>query len=82
MFAAIGELKSALDSWVREYNTERPHQSCGGRPPIEWFRLVDRSLTADGFAAAPVPPAAAARPTPAKRPAEVSRWVNAAGKIP
>jgi hypothetical protein len=81
MFAAIPELQAALDSWVREYNTERPHQSCGGRPPIERFRLANRSLTADGSAAAPMPPAAAARPVPAKRPVGVSRWVNAAGTI-
>jgi transposase InsO family protein len=81
MFAAIPELQAALDSWVREYNTERPHQSCGGRPPVERFRLANRSLTADGSAAAAAPPAAAAGPEPAKRPAGVSRWVNAAGKI-
>jgi transposase-like protein len=32
-------LQEALDAWVNEYNTARPHQSCGGRPPIERFRL-------------------------------------------
>ena len=32
-FAAIPELQAALDAWVAEYNTARPHQSCGGRPP-------------------------------------------------
>src|SRR5215470_12908175 len=80
-FTAIAELQAALDGWVAEYNIERPHQSCGGRPPIERFRLANRALTADGSAAAPAPPAAAAGPVPAKRPAGVSRWVNAAGKI-
>ena len=25
-----------------EYNTERPHQSCGGRPPAERFALAER----------------------------------------
>jgi transposase InsO family protein len=80
-FAAIADLQAALDGWVGEYNAGRPHQSCGGRPPIERFRLADRSVSADGSAAAPAPPAAAAGPAPAKRPAGVSRWVNAAGKI-
>jgi transposase InsO family protein len=36
-FATIAELQAALDGWVVEYNTERPHQSCGGRPPAERF---------------------------------------------
>jgi hypothetical protein len=79
VFANIGELQAALDAWVVEYNTARPHQSGGGRPPIERFRLANRSITADDTAAAEPPPA---RPrVPANRPAGVSRWVNAAGKI-
>jgi transposase InsO family protein len=78
-FATIGELQQALDTWVIEYNTARPHQSCGGRPPAERFRLAGRSVTADDSAAAAAPAAPAA--VPARRPAGVSRWVNAAGKI-
>jgi transposase InsO family protein len=79
-WATIAELQEALDGWVHEYNTARPHQSCGGRPPAERFALADRSLTPDDSAAAPAAapvPAAA----PARRPAGVSRWVNARGKI-
>ena len=79
VFTATTDLQDALDAWVGEYNTARPHQSCGGRPPIERFRLASRSLTADDSAATERVPA---RPSePAKRPAGVSRWVNAAGKI-
>ncbi len=81
MFATIPELQAALDGWVGEYNTARPHQSCGGRPPVERFRLANRSLTADTTAAAGPPPVPAAAPVAGKRPAGVSRWVNAAGKI-
>jgi len=81
LFATIGELQAALDGWVIEYNTTRPHQSCGGRPPIERFRLADRSITPDESAAAPAPVPAASHPAAAKRPAGVSRWVNANGKI-
>ena len=80
-FATIPELQEALDAWVGECNTARPHQSCGGRPPIERFRLANRSITADTTAAAGRPPPAAAAPAAGKRPAGVSRWVNAAGKI-
>ena len=77
-FATIPELQEALDAWVGEYNTARPHQSCGGRPPIERFRLANRSITADTTAAAGPPPAARVA---GNRPAGVSRRVNAAGKI-
>jgi transposase InsO family protein len=80
MFATIPELQAALDGWVVEYNTARPHESCGRRPPAERFRLAEASLAADTAASvperAPVP-----RPAAGKRPAGVSRWVNANGKI-
>jgi transposase InsO family protein len=67
-FTTIGELQDALDAWVNEYNTARPHQSCGGRPPGERFQLADRSITADSSAVvAPTPPAPAT--TGARRPA-------------
>jgi transposase InsO family protein len=78
LFTTLEELQDALDGWVAEYNTARPHQSCGGRPPAERFALADRSLAADTTVAAPPP--APARPA-GKRPAGVSRWVNANGKI-
>ena len=77
VFATIPELQAALDGWVIEYNTERPHQSFGGRPPAERFALADRSIIpADRAEPAPEPPR---RRRP--RPAGVSRWVNAHGKI-
>ncbi len=77
-FATLGELQDALDAWVAEYNTARPHQSCGGRPPAERFRLADRCITADAPGAEP---AVQPHPAAAGRPAGVSRWVNAHGKI-
>jgi hypothetical protein len=80
LFATVEELQAALDGWVVEYNTTRPHQSCGGRPPAERFRLADRSLTPDDSAATPAPVAAPQR-VAGRRPAGVSRWVNANGKI-
>jgi transposase InsO family protein len=77
-FETIGELQAALDAWVSEYNTTRPHQSCGGRPPAERFHLARRAVAPDDSAASP---AAAPSVRSGKRPAGVSRWVNAAGKI-
>jgi transposase InsO family protein len=38
--ATIAELQAALDAWVAYYNTERPHQALGMRPPIDRFRLA------------------------------------------
>jgi hypothetical protein len=66
---------------VADYNTARPHQSCGGRPPVERFRFADRSVTPDVPAAGPAPAAAAASRPAADRPSGVSRWVNARGTI-
>ena len=37
--ATLEELQAALDAWVSHYNTERPHQALGMRPPIERFQL-------------------------------------------
>ena len=38
--ATVEELQQALDAWVVHYNTERPHQALGMRPPIERFQLA------------------------------------------
>jgi hypothetical protein len=74
--SSIEDVQTALDAWVVEYNTDRPHQSCGGRPPVERFALADRSLVVLDE------PTAVTRPTPElSRPAGVSRWVNVAGRI-
>jgi transposase InsO family protein len=80
-FATVEGLQAALDGWVSEYNTARPHQSCGGRPPVERFRLADRSIAPDDSAVAPQSPPAAPRPAAGRRQPGVSRWVNAHGKI-
>jgi transposase InsO family protein len=74
--ATIEDAQAALDAWVVEYNTERPHQSCGGRPPLERFALAERSLI---VVEEPVVPAR--RPPVASRPSGVSRWVGLSGRI-
>jgi transposase InsO family protein len=81
-FGTMAEFQAALDAWVVEYNTTRPHQSCGGRPPTERFRLAGQAAVPDQAAVAAEPaPEVTAAPDRGKRPAGVSRWVNAAGKI-
>jgi transposase InsO family protein len=40
VFASIDDAQTQLDQWVWHYNYERPHQSLGGRPPIERFQLA------------------------------------------
>jgi hypothetical protein len=77
-YAALAELQAALDAWVADYNTARPHQSCGGRPPAERFQLAGRNRAAVGAGPVPEPAAPSAG---GQRPAGVSRWVNAHGKI-
>jgi transposase InsO family protein len=39
-FETIEEAQRALDEWVVTYNTIRPHQSIGDRPPAERFALA------------------------------------------
>ena len=36
-YQTVVEAQAALDAWVAEYNTTRPHQSLGDRPPAERF---------------------------------------------
>ena len=40
VFESLEEAQAALDLWVEEYNTERPHQGIGMVPPIRRFELA------------------------------------------
>jgi hypothetical protein len=71
-FATVAERPAALDAWVAEYNTARPHQSGGRRPPIERSRLAEASPAADTTAAAGPEPVPGSGPAEGKRPAGVS----------
>ena len=59
VFETIEEAQAAVDSWVVEYNTERPHQGIGGVPPIRRFELAVTELsevtTGDDQLSDPVP---------------------------
>ncbi len=39
-FESIEDAQAAIDGWVVEYNTERPHQGIGTVPPIRRFELA------------------------------------------
>jgi transposase InsO family protein len=78
-FATIVEAQAALDAWVIEYNTVRPHQSVGMRPPIERFALAAPNPLPDPRAG--VSMAAPASPRPATLPPGISRWVDQKGMI-
>jgi transposase InsO family protein len=72
--ATLPEAQESLDAWVGEYNTARPHQSIGNRPPVERFALaaVQAVEVTDDKPAAKVI---------GGRPAGVSRWVDQSGII-
>jgi len=78
--ANLRELQAALDAWVVHYNTERPHQALGMRPPIQRFQLAltaPRSPIIEPVQALAAPGSAAAT---ARLPG-VQRWVDRHGLI-
>jgi transposase InsO family protein len=85
-FATIAELQAALDGWVVEYNTERPHQSCGGRPPAERFALAETSIVSaevdDTVELAPIPrPRDKGRATFRGEPVGQLPWSDLVGRL-
>ncbi len=76
-YATIEEAQELLDAWVVKYNTERPHQSLGDRPPAERFALAAPRAAADTT----VELTEVDEPTASPRPPGVSRWVDQRGSI-
>jgi transposase InsO family protein len=52
-FTSLEDLQAQLDEWVKEYNTERPHQELGMATPLERFRrrILSTNLPLDASAA-------------------------------
>jgi transposase InsO family protein len=73
---SIEALQGALDEWAGEYNTKRPHQSLGDRPPAERFALATAHRAAD----LEMPHIPDETPLSA-RPPGVNRWVDQRGSI-
>jgi hypothetical protein len=79
-------VQQALDAWVAYYNTERPHQALGMRPPNERFRLAAPQL--DPAVEAVLEPALVPAERPVVQPGPqivrlpgVQRWVDQHGLI-
>jgi transposase InsO family protein len=68
--------QAALDAWVIQYNTARPHQSIGNRAPVERFTMAARPVV---VLEPPMPGPVMGKARP--RPGGVSRWVGHGGKI-
>lgn len=89
---SVEALQAALDGWVEQYNTVRPHQALGMRPPLDRFalvvpqpaRVIDPGAVRSCAVAGAVPDAALQPPAPALpalRGAGVQRWVSQRGVI-
>ena len=37
LFASLDEARDITEDWIRTYNTERPHDSLGGVPPLDFI---------------------------------------------
>ena len=80
--ATLEELQAALDAWVTDYNTARPHQSLGMRPPIERFQFAPHLAAGEAPVVDPVP-IVSAQPSiqSATRLHGMQRWVDRRGLI-
>jgi hypothetical protein len=84
--ATMAELQQALDAWVGYYNTGRPHQALGMRPPVERFQIAAPKL--DPAVEAVLEPALVPAGQPVVEPSGpivrlpgVQRWVDQHGLI-
>ena len=86
-YQGLAELQAALDQWVAHYNTERPHQSLGMRPPIDRFVLAGPGTAQGDLAVVDPVPVFVPRPRldlhqPAgPRLPGVQRWVDQRGVV-
>ena len=69
-FADLGEAQLALDAWVADDNTRRPHQAIGMATPAERFSIRLDELDAPVL-----------EPTPGPSPNQVTRHVTVSGNI-
>ena len=79
-------MQQALDVWVADYNTLRPHQALGMRPPVERFQIAAPKL--DPAVEAVLEPALVPAGQPVVQPSApivrlpgVQRWVDRHGLI-
>jgi len=44
-FTSVDEAQAAVDAWVEQYNTERPHRSLGQQTPAAWSAAMGNRPT-------------------------------------
>jgi transposase InsO family protein len=80
-FATLERAQAALDAWVAHYNTARPHQGIGDRPPADRFALAPQArVEVAEPAETNTPESALALGPPAGRPV-IQRRVAVSGRI-
>jgi putative transposase len=42
-FESLSQAQSVIASWIRHYNTERPHQALGYKPPVLFDEIQELS---------------------------------------
>ena len=42
-FESLSQAQSVIASWIRHYNTERPHQALGYKPPVLFDKVQELS---------------------------------------
>jgi transposase InsO family protein len=74
-FASLTEAQQVLDSWVQDYNTNRPHQAIAMRVPAQRFQAPTAAATPS-----PIPTLPSRQPL-TLGPTEITRRVSASGLI-
>jgi len=49
VFETIADVRDITDNWIEDYNTMRPHDSLGGKAPMEYRKDVDLLKTCKVF---------------------------------
>ena len=45
IFHTLSEVRERTDTWLKEYNSERPHESLGNLSPVEYLQAKQPELS-------------------------------------
>jgi len=48
LFSTLREVKVITQEWLTSYNTQRPHESLAGLPPVQFAEMRKKQLTGEG----------------------------------
>jgi putative transposase len=48
LFSNLFEVRAITREWLKGYNTQRPHESLAGLPPVQFAEMRDKQLTGKG----------------------------------